>query len=171
MSYNKEIGKLLQFFPMDKAVSKSDLKDFMANREISESIANTLKTQNQRYGLFMINLGYTRTKLNHAEFQEKMIAKGAITTTSGILFGGIGAAIASAATYTKNYYYSITTFAFIADSETRKIVNCYMVSSFLEPQDKILDQKFTKNQIFPCFSDFWVWFHPEAQQYVISDRK
>lgn len=97
----------------------------------------------------------------------------AVGAASGLLFGGISGLLIPALTYSnsKESYGNLKTFAFLVDFDTRKILNCFIIISGLEPSEGILNQKITKNHFYYCFSDFWVWYHPEAQRFVVSKRK
>ena len=170
LKYYEEIDSLLKFFPKNTKITKSILKDFLAKSEISIQTANIVKQKNERYGLCVVNIGFTRTKQSYSEFKDKISDIHGARLMSGLMFGGFGSILTHALTYTTDSYSRLITFSFIFDSETRKIVNCYFVGTELEPKDKTLNQKITKNHVFPCFSDYWIWFHSEVQKYLVVKR-
>ena len=63
---------------------------------------------------------------------------------------------------------AVITYAFMIDAETKNVSGFAINSN----GGDISDKKFMKErQLLPCFEDFWVWYHSEAQQYLKIKRK
>lgn len=148
------------------------MKDFLERMRVYDNIANIIKSQNLRYALCLVNNGFTRTQKEELKRQiqsQKNNMRQAVWGSFGAIGGLIGAlASQSNAGYQTEFPNGVTTYAFIFDAETKKIVNFFIITTDSNPDDSNLMQ--TK-QIIPLFSDYWVWYHSEAQKYLKLNRK
>jgi hypothetical protein len=174
LNYFKELDKWVEQLSKENKLSKKVFYKFLSESQVSDSTIDLIKSKNEKYGLCISNLGYTRSKRSLEEFKSKQrdISGGLLATS--IFFGSLVGTAANAihsATSSDIGHGNISSIAFIVNTDTKKIVNIFIIDSCLELTDKNLQNIITKNYTYPLFSDFWVWYHPEAQQFVVTKRK
>jgi hypothetical protein len=174
--FTNEIEKYFTFIKSQNTnglYGKAKMKEFLERISISDSIAEIIKSQNLRYGLCLINNAFTRTikgeTIRQAQSQKKNMQQAVLGSSLGAIGGLIyGLSNASKQGYQTEFAFGITSYAFILDAETKKIVNFFILTTDSDPlNSKLILQK----QIIPLFNDYWVWYHSEADQYMKIDRK
>jgi hypothetical protein len=136
------------------------VKRIIESFKMSDEMANLIKSNGERYALYTVNQGFTRTRASNVNRKLQNIA----LLTAGVAlaaFTGFGVVFSE-------YKTGVTTYAVIVDSETKKIVNFFIYSTLTDPMKADLMKS---KQLYPTFNDYWVWYHSEADQYMKVDRK
>ncbi|PWK20219.1 hypothetical protein LV89_03759 [Arcicella aurantiaca] len=151
---------------------KPKMKEFLERMRVYDFMANVIKSNNLRYALCIVNNGFTRTQKDEIKRQaqvQKNNQRQAFWVGFGAIGGLIGALSSQADSGYQTYFATGTTsYAFLFDAETKKIVNYFINTTESDPINLMMIQN---KQIIPLFNDFWVWYHPEAQRYVKMERK
>ena len=136
------------------------VKRIVASFKMSDEMAKLIQDSGERYALYTVNQGFTRTRASNTNRQLKNIA----FLTAGVAmaaFGGFGLVF-------KEYNTGVTTYVVIVDSETKKIANFFIHSTLTDPMKADLMKS---KQLYPTFDDYWVWYHSEADKYMKIERK
>jgi hypothetical protein len=136
------------------------IKRIIESFKMSDEMADLIKSNDERYALYTVNQGFTRTRASNTNRQLKNIA----LLTAGVAM----AAFAGFGLVFKEYNTGVTTYAVIVDAETKKIVNFFIYSTLTDPMKADLMKS---KQLYPTFKDYWVWYHSEADQYMKIERK
>ena len=89
--YYQELESWLNYFPKNKKITKTILKEFVTKIEVSELTSNLIKAKSERYGLCIVNLGFTRTIQSTKDYRAELdeIAVAGIAT-SVLFWGNLG---------------------------------------------------------------------------------
>ena len=161
ITYFSEIEKYcfqVWYVHPELGIGRSKMNKIIENIKVSDEMANLIKSQNQRYALCLVNQGVTRTNKSNSNRVFKNIA----LITAGIAFVGL------TGVFWGESKFGVSTYAFIIDSETKKVSNFYLNSSATDPTNK---EDMRKRQIFPLFEDYWVWYYQEADKFKKLERK
>lgn len=165
--YSNEIENFMNTLNLlfsDKKLSKSDLKLYLEKIKVSDNIATIMKSYNQRFGLYVINYAVIRTQKSYDDVVKRnssnpfLYGGGALPY---LIFGGL------TRKPTDNVD-GVVTYSFIIDADTKNVVAFAKNMNGGDISDK---KSMKERQLLPCFEDFWVWYHPEAQQYLKLKRK
>lgn len=145
---------------------KPVMKRIVEKFTISDKIAELIKEKGERYALFTVNHGFTRTRISNL---NRKVENTALNIASSLIPFPFRIAFLSALnTDNGRVQEGVTTYIVIVDAETKTIADFFIYTTATNPLNKE-DMKF--KQLYPTFSDFWVWYHPEAQQYLKLKRK
>ncbi len=174
--FSKEIEKyfnLIKYQNLSGNYGKSKMKEFLERMTVGDTISGLIKSQNQRYALCVVNNAFTRTlreeaireKLQQKKNMQQAVLGSSLGAIGGLIYGLSGADNKG---YQTEFPFGITSYAFILDAETKKIVNFFILTTDADPiNSKMIHEK----QIIPLFNDFWVWYYSEAEKYIKVDRK
>ena len=164
--YSNEIESYMSIlnsmFP-NKKLSKSDLKLYLERLIVSDNIANIMKSNNQRFALYVVNYAIIRTQKSYDDVVKR-------NSSNPFLYGGgaLPYLIFGGLTRKATDDDGVVTYSFIIDAETKKVVSFAKNINGGDISDK---KSMMERQLLPCFEDFWVWYHSEAQQYLKIKRK
>jgi hypothetical protein len=173
--YIQELSSCITFLQANQKESKSQLKQMIKNYKVPELILKTIKSSGERYGMIIMNLGFTRTSQSLSEFkieQQKQINRTAMGISGGAIGGAIGYLTNKPGDSDGLPESGLGTYIAIIDSETEKIINCFLYDiNVIEPKTPNLKQVIYKYVLLPSFSDYWVWYYSEADKFMVFERK
>lgn len=159
--YSSEIERYcfqIWYFHPELGLGRSKMNKILESIKVSDEMANLIKSNNQRFAICIVNRGITRTTKSNS----KRVLKNIAIISTGIALVGIPAV------FWGESKYGVSSYAFIIDSETKKVSNLFFNTSATDPANK---EDMKKRQIFPLFEDFWVWYYQEADKFKKLDRK
>ena len=139
---------------------KSMIKRIVENFRMSDELSNIIKSNGERYALYVVNQGFTRTKISNSNRQLRNIA----LFTAGVAM----APLSGLGLVSNEYRTGVTSYVLIVDAETKKISRFVINSTITDPMDANLMKA---KQLYPVFNNYWVWYHSEADKYMKLDRK
>lgn len=126
---------------------------------VSDDVVKIIEKNNSRYALSVVSFGTTRTPKGDATRRLKNTV-GAVVATGLAAATGFGI-------WVKELAYVNTVYVFIFDAKEKRLAFFKSKSDVIDPLNDVL----TKTQLYSCFEDYWIWYHPEAQKHLKITKK
>ena len=120
-------------------------RDACANIKISETVADLIKANNQRFALATITVGFTRSKKNERNRQLANAGKVALGVGLAVLTGNF--------LFMRGIPYKSITYIFLIDAEQKNIAMYSKKTAEIDPTNVGMLQQ----QIYNGLEEYWIW--------------
>ena len=165
---DNELSHYITIFNKLESINSSHLPEILntkKNRDlfntivVSDSVVNILEKNSLRYALSIITLGITRTPIGDAERR--------LNNTIGFAIASGFVALTGTGFWRNELPYTNSMYAIILDAKEKRLAFFKFKTELIDP----LNEKLTTAQLYSCFEDYWIWYHPEAQKHLKITKK